>query len=80
MLALASPIIDGHALWEIVLVSLAAGAGSAIAFGLGILGLSRIQDGEVGVGARAVDYLMVAFGALYVVAAIVFGLYTMIQK
>ncbi len=80
MLSIAAPIINGHALWEIVLVSLVAGAGSAIAFGLGLVGLSRASKPETGGGARVLDYSMVAFAGLYILAAIVFGIYAMVHK
>lgn len=79
MLALATPVIDGSALWKIILVSLVAGAGSAIAFGFALLGLARAQDAENG-GVKLLNYTLFAVCALYVLAAIVFGLYAMLHK
>ncbi|MBV9817556.1 MAG: hypothetical protein JOZ07_04320 [Solirubrobacterales bacterium] len=79
MLALASPIVDTNALWKIVLASLAAGAGVAIAFGILLIGVSRAQKTTNG-GARVLDYGLAVIMGAFCVFAVVAGIHAMTVK
>ena len=50
MTMLASSLVDTTALWKIIAAGFAGGAGVVIAFGLLLLGTSRLGDGRSGGG------------------------------
>jgi hypothetical protein len=79
MLTIATAIINGNALWKIILASLVGGAGAAIAFGFLLIGLSRASKSP-GPAARFVNYLVASSGGLFCVAAVVAGVYMMADK
>jgi hypothetical protein len=73
-----TPLIDGTALWHIVLVSVAAGAGLAIAFGLILLGTEWGQEAKNSLG-KAGGWLLGLLAAAFCVAAIVVGIHVMVN-
>jgi hypothetical protein len=78
---LASALVDTSALWKIVVVGFAAGAGVVIAFGFAVLGASRLSDARHGGAlARGGYVLLVLLGAVFCVGAVVLGLWAMTQK
>jgi hypothetical protein len=81
MLAFGTDLINGAALWKIIVVSLICGAGAAIAFGLLILGLSRARgEGNHGPGDRVFGYALAGICGAFCVAVVVFGLKATIDK
>jgi hypothetical protein len=82
MLAFGTDLINGAALWKIIVVSMICGAGAAIAFGLLLLGLSRARgDGSDGsTGNRVMGYVLAGICAAFCVAVVVFGLKATIDK
>jgi hypothetical protein len=81
MLAFGTDLINGAALWKIIVVSMVCGAGAAIAFGLLILGLSRARgEGNHGSGDRVFGYALAGICAAFCIAVVVFGLKATIDK
>jgi hypothetical protein len=82
MLAFGTDLINGAALWKIIVVSMICGAGAAIAFGLLILGLSRARgEGNTGGSTkRVIGYTVAAVSAAFCLAVVVFGLKATIDK
>lgn len=78
MLGFATDLINGAALWKIIVASLVGGAGVAIAFGLILLGLHRARRG--GGGDRALGYGLATVCAAFCLAAVVIGVVAMIDK
>jgi hypothetical protein len=77
MLGFATDLINGAALWKIIVASLLGGAGVAIAFGLLLLGLRQARQG----GRRRVSgYALATVSATFCVAAVVLGLVAMVDK
>jgi hypothetical protein len=82
MLAFGTDLINGAALWKIILVSLVCGSGAAIAFALLLLGLSRAR-GENSDGTTTntvLGYALAGICAAFCVAVVVFGLKATIDK
>jgi hypothetical protein len=79
MLAIATPLINGNALWKIVLAALIGGAGVVIVFGFLLLFVKYAQ-GSRSSGQRAANYAVSGVCGAFCVAAIVFGVYAMSQK
>jgi hypothetical protein len=73
-----TPLINGTALWHIVLVSVAAGAGLAIAFGLILLGSEWGQEARNSIG-KAGGWLLSLLAAAFCIAAIVIGIHVMVN-
>jgi nitrate reductase gamma subunit len=80
MLTFASPLINGAAVWKIVVASLVGGAGVAIAFGLLLLGLQRARSARAGGGGRLLGYSVAALAATFCLAAVVIGIVAMVDK
>jgi ABC-type Na+ efflux pump permease subunit len=81
MALLATPIINGSALWKIVLASALGGVGVVIAFGLLVLFLSRAEQVRTTHGGERVLYLLGSFlcGA-FCLAVVAIGIYAMAKK
>jgi hypothetical protein len=78
---LASALIDTSALWKIVAVGFAGGAGVVVAFGFVVLGTSRFGEArQGGVAARGGYALLVLLGAAFCIAAVVLGFWAMTKK
>ncbi len=73
-----TPVIQGHALLDIIIVSVAAGCGLAIAFGLVLLGTEWGQEAKSGVG-RLGGWILGLLAAAFCVLAIVLGIHIMIN-
>jgi hypothetical protein len=73
-----SPVIDLSAVWHILLVSLAAGAGLAIAFGLILLGGEFFEEGKDG-ARKAGGIALGIVAAAFCVGVIVVGIHTMVN-
>jgi hypothetical protein len=82
MTVLASDIIDGHALVQLLWVGAASGLGVTAAFGVALLGVTRAAElSRDGRGAEAVIYGALGVIALAgVAAAVVYGIVIMTQK
>jgi hypothetical protein len=79
MSVLASSIIDLHALWKIVAISVLAGVGIVGAFGYVLLGVSRYQSSR-GMRQRAGYLLLAALAGGFCVASVVLGLIATAHK
>lgn len=71
-----TPFIDGTALWHIVVISLAFGAGLALAFGVALLGFEHGEHGTT-IGERSAGFLLTATCAVLCVVAVGVGVYVM---
>jgi hypothetical protein len=82
MSVLASDIVDGHALVQLLWVGAAAGVAVPSAFAVALLGVTRAADlSRNGRGAEAVVYGALGVLALAAVAAaVVYGIVIMAQK
>jgi hypothetical protein len=85
MLIFGDPIIDGSALWKIVVAALIGGCGIVIVYGFLLLGLKFAGVGdETGATetstSRVVGYAVAGICAILVVGVIVLGIYAMTQK
>jgi F0F1-type ATP synthase membrane subunit c/vacuolar-type H+-ATPase subunit K len=78
LLAFGTDLINGAALWKIILASLVGGAGVAIVFGVLLLGLSRARSPQA--GGRTLGYAVAGLSAAFCIAAVVFGLIATIDK
>ncbi len=78
MIKASTPFISGTALWHIIVVSVAAGCGLAIAFGLILLGSEWGQKAKSS-GERAGGWLLGTLAAAFCVAAIAAGIYIMVH-
>jgi cation transporter-like permease len=81
MAVLATPIINGGALWKIVLASALGGIGVVIAFGLLVLFVTRAEQVRAKHGGERVLYLFgsVLCGA-FCLAVVAVGIYAMAKK
>lgn len=79
---LADPIVDWHALGQVVLYSLGAGIGVALCFSLGVMGSTRFAEARRGEGGpRAIGYAVLAvIGLVATVGAVVLGIVVMTSK
>jgi hypothetical protein len=84
MLIFGDPIIDGSALWKIVVAALIGGCGIVIVYGFLLLGLKFAGVGDPGETetstSRVVGYAVAGVCAILVVGVIVLGIYAMTQK
>jgi hypothetical protein len=79
---LASDVVDGHALLQLLWVGAASGVGVTAAFGVALLGVTRAADmSRNGRGGEAVLYGVMGVVALLAVAgAVTYGIVVMTQK
>lgn len=84
MFVVASPIVDWSAIWKILLVALAAGAGTVVIFGFLLLGLkfanSTATDGTQSSGSRLGGLSVAVVCGVICLGIIVIGIYAMTQK
>lgn len=79
MLTFASPIVDTSALWKIIVAAFAGGAGSAVAFGILLLGYSRAQSSQ-NAGVRTVGYGVAILAGAFCILAVVLGVHAITTK
>jgi hypothetical protein len=79
MLTLADAIINGSALWKIVVASFAGGGGLAIAFGILLLGLDRAES-KTSAGERVFNYTVAVLAGTFCIGAVAVGIWAMTQK
>jgi ABC-type Na+ efflux pump permease subunit len=78
---LATPIINGSALWKIVLASALGGVGVVIAFGLLVLFVTRAEQVRSTHGGERILYLLgSAVCGVFCLAVVVIGIYAMAKK
>jgi cation transporter-like permease len=81
MSILATPIINGSALWKIVLASAVGGIGVVIAFGLLVLCVTRAEQVRSAHGGERVLYLVgSALCGVFCLAVVAVGIYAMAKK
>jgi hypothetical protein len=71
-----TPVIQWTPLWHIVVVSVAAGCGLAVAFGLILLGIQWSEKRKSG-AEKGGGYLLSGLAAAFCLAAIAAGIYAM---
>jgi hypothetical protein len=79
MIALATPLIKWSAVGKILLAGLIGGAGVVVVFGFLLLGLSRAARSRNS-ASRLADYALSGVCGLLVLAAVVAGIYAMVNK
>lgn len=72
----ATPFIDGTALWHIIVISLAFGAGLALMFGVALLGFER-REHSTSTGGRAGGLLLSGVCVVLCGLAVGVGVYVM---
>jgi hypothetical protein len=84
MLIFGDPIIDGSALWKIILVALIGGSGVVIVYGFLLLGIKYATTPNAGgtqtQRSKLIGYTVAALCGLAVLAVIALGVYAMTQK
>jgi hypothetical protein len=84
MLSLGDALVNWTAIWKIVLVALAGGAGVVIVYGFLLLGLKYATANGSGEthseGSKVLGYALAGICAIVVVGVIVLGIYAMTQK
>jgi hypothetical protein len=84
MLSLGDALVNWTAIWKIVLVALAGGAGIVIVYGFLLFGLKYAtadgSDGTHSEGSKVLGYALAAICAILVVGVVVLGIYAMTQK
>lgn len=79
MIVLATPLVKWSAVGKILLAGLVGGAGVVVVFGFLLLGLSRARRAG-NTAARLADYALSGVCGLIVLAAVVAGIYAMVNK
>ncbi|HEY5318598.1 MAG TPA: hypothetical protein VIJ20_11485 [Solirubrobacteraceae bacterium] len=81
MAILATPIINGSALWKIVLASALGGIGVVVAFGLLVLFVTRAEQARAAHGGERALYLLgSAVCGVFCLIVVVVGIYAMAKK
>jgi hypothetical protein len=73
-----TPVIQGTPLWHIIVVSLAAGVGLAVACGLIILGVEYFEEAKQA-GKRFGGAILATVASLVCIGAIAVGIYAMVN-
>jgi hypothetical protein len=79
MIALATPLVKWSAVGKILLAGLIGGVGVVVVFGILLLGLSRAARTRNS-GVRLADYALSGVCGVLVLAAVVAGIYAMVNK
>jgi nitrate reductase NapE component len=84
MLLFGDPLIDGSALWKIIVVALIGGCGIVIVYGFLLLGIKYAttadSSGTQSERSKLIGYALAAICGLAVLAVIVLGVYAMTKK
>ena len=84
MLLFGDPIIDGSALWKIIVVALVGGSGVVVVYGFLLLGLKYAttadSSGAQTERSKLIGYALAAICGLAVIGVIVVGIYAMTKK
>jgi hypothetical protein len=84
MLIFGDPLIDGSALWKIIVVALIGGCGIVIVYGFLLLGIKYATTadatGTQTERSKLIGYALAAICGLLVLAVIVLGVYAMTKK
>ena len=84
MLIFGDPIIDGSALWKIILVALIGGCGIVVVYGFLLLGIKFATtpdaSGTQSERSKLTGYALAAICGLIVLGVVVLGIYAMTKK
>ena len=84
MLLFGDPIIDGSALWKIIVVALIGGCGVVIVYGFLLLGVKYATTPNAGgtqtERSKLIGYALATLCGLAVLGVIALGVYAMTQK
>jgi hypothetical protein len=75
-----TPLIDWHALWQVLYISAGASLGLVLLFTIGVYALSSYQHKDSIVLYRGVNVLIASVSAAGILAMIVWGFYYIINK
>jgi hypothetical protein len=79
MFLFADPIIDGSAIWKIIVVALVGGVGIVVVFGFLLLGL-KLADTADGETSKISGYVLSALCGAAVIGVIALGIWAMTKK
>jgi hypothetical protein len=84
MLIFGDPIIDGSALWKIILAALIGGCGVVVVYGFLLLGIKYATTADAHAThtqrSKRIGYALATLCGLAVLAVIAIGVYAMTQK
>jgi hypothetical protein len=75
-----TPLIDWHALWQVLYISTGASLGLVLLFTIGVYALSSFQHKDSVVLYRGVNVVIASVSAAGILAMIVWGFYYIINK
>ena len=84
MLLFGDPLIDGSALWKIILVALIGGCGIVVVYGFLLLGIKYATTADASgtqtERSKVIGYALAGLCGLAVLGVIAIGVYAMTQK
>jgi hypothetical protein len=75
-----TPLIDWHALWQVLYISAASSIGLVVLFTIGVYALSSFQHQDSVVLYRGLNGLIVAVASTGILAMVVWGFYYIVHK
>jgi hypothetical protein len=75
-----TPLIDWHALWQVLYISAASSIGLVVLFTIGVYALSSFQHKDSVVLYRGLNGLIVAVASTGILAMVVWGFYYIVHK
>jgi hypothetical protein len=75
-----TPLIDWHALWQVLYISAGASLGLVLLFTVGVYALSNFQHKDSVVLYRGVNVFIASVSAAGILAMIIWGFYYIVNK
>jgi hypothetical protein len=75
-----TPLIDWHALWQVLYISAGASLGLVLLFTVGVYALSNVQHKDSVVLFRGVNVFIASVSAAGILAMIIWGFYYIVNK
>ena len=75
-----TPLIDWHALWQVLYISAASSIGLVVLFTIGVFALSSFQHEDSVVLYRGLNGLIVAVASTGILTMVVWGFYYIVHK
>ena len=75
-----TPLIDWHALWQVLYISAGASLGLVLLFTVGVYALSNVQHKDSVVLYRGVNVFIASVSAAGILAMIIWGFYYIVNK
>ena len=84
MLLFGDPLIDGSAIWKIIVVALIGGCGIVVVYGFLLLGIKYATTADASgtqtERSKVIGYALAAICGLAVIGVVVLGIYAMTKK